>query len=126
MHAIRLPHTQGKASITFEEHIKLTQYQVDMILYAYMDPVCVQACQSTGANYGIGSLSTVSCNTSETDPSTNKWNIILSYTGGADTRQSQFTFMYSPSDATPEMTFDKEQPELHYVSSTLRRIHTYT
>ena len=97
-----------------------------MRLYAYMDPVCVQACQSTGANYGIGSLNTVSCNTSEIDPTKNKWNIILSYTGGADTRQSQFTFMYSPSDATPEMTFDKEQPELHYVSFTPRRIHTYT
>ena len=85
----------------------------------------MQACQNADKKYGIGSLSTVSCNTSEIDPSTNKWNIILSYTGGADTRQSEFKFRYSPSDATPEMTFDKEHPELHYVSFTLRCIHTY-
>ena len=85
----------------------------------------MQACQNTGAVYGIGSLSTVFCNTSEIEPSMNKWNIKLSYTGGADTRQSEFTFMYSPKDATPEMTFDKEQPELHYVSCTHRRIDTY-
>ena len=84
----------------------------------------MQACQNADEKYGIGSLNTVSCNTSEVEPSKNKWNIKLSYTGGADTRQGEFKFMYSPNDATPEMTFDKEQPELHYVSFTHRRIHT--
>ena len=95
-----------------------------MRLYAYMDSVYMQACQNADKKYGIGSLSTVFCNTSEIEPSTNKWNIKLSYTGGADTRQSEFKFRYSPNDATPEMTFDKEQPELHYVSCTQICIHT--
>ena len=83
----------------------------------------MQACQDTSVIFGIGSLSTVSCNTSEVEPSKNKWNIKLSYTGGVQNRQSEFTFMYSPNDATPEMTFDKEEPRKHYVSFTRKRIH---
>ena len=78
-----------------------------------------QACQKAGnnVNYGIGDISTVSCNASQSEPSQNKWTIKLSYTGGTGSRQSDFTFMYSPKDATPEMTFDQEKPGLDYVSS---------
>ena len=76
----------------------------------------MQACQDTAQKFGIGCLNTVSCNTSDIDPTKDKWNIKLSYTGGAGSRQSEFTFMYSPKDATPEMTFDIEQPKIHYVS----------
>ena len=78
-----------------------------------------QACQKANNknNYGIGDISTVSCNASQSKPSQNKWTIKLSYTGGTDSRQSDFTFMYSPKDTTPEMTFDKEHPGLDYVSS---------
>ena len=78
-----------------------------------------QACQKADKNYGIGDISTVSCDAGQSDPSQNKWIIKLLYTGGTDGHHSDFTFVYSPDDTTPEMTFDKEHPVLDYVSSSL-------
>ena len=78
----------------------------------------IQACQNGGENWGLGDISTVSCDAGQSDPSQNKWTVKLSYTGGTDNRHSDFTFMYSPNDTTPEMTFDREDPVLDYVSFT--------
>jgi hypothetical protein len=74
---------------------------------------CV-ACQKADKNYGLGDISTVSCDVSQSTPSNNTWIIKLSYTGGSDGRKCDFTFVYSPSDAQPELTFDQEKPGLDY------------
>ena len=80
----------------------------------------IQACQKGGQlqDWGLGDISTVSCDASQSEPSQNKWTIKLSYTGGTDDRHSDVTFMYSPNDTAPKMTFDSEDPALDYVSST--------
>jgi hypothetical protein len=74
---------------------------------------CV-GCQKSDQNYGLGDISTVLCDASQSDPSKKQWIIVLSYTGGTNDRKSQFTFHYTPSDTTPSMTFGKEDPELDY------------
>ena len=76
----------------------------------------MQGCQKSDQNYGLGDISTVLCDASQSDPSKKQWIIVLSYTGGTNDRKSQFTFHYTPSDTTPSMTFGKEDPELDYVS----------
>ena len=86
------------------------------LMYTYVC-TCVQACQKADKNYGLGDISTVSCDVSQSTPSNNTWIIKLSYTGGSDGRKCDFTFVYSPSDAQPELTFDQEKPGLDYVSS---------
>ena len=78
----------------------------------------MQACQKMGIlyTYGLGDITTVSCDASQSDPSKNNWTIVLSYTGGTDNRESNFTFKYTPNNVHPVMNFNGEIPPLHYVS----------
>ena len=83
----------------------------------YMYP---QACQKADENYGLGDIKTVICDASQSDPSKKEWTIKLSYTGGQEGRESDFTFLYKPSESSPEMMFDQEKPALDYVSPAVQ------
>ena len=79
---------------------------------------------SDGSNkFGIGSDSDVTFDVSQSDPANNLWKVVVSYGGGQQGRQSKVEYDHS---STTGMTFEKENPELTYVSFQIMQTMSYS
>ena len=72
--------------------------------------------------FGLGSMDTAQYTVTNFDPSAKYFSMSVTYSMGAEGRQTVVSFVYNQTAQTPDFVWDSEIPSNHYVSQ-FQRIH---